>query len=125
MLAIGGLLGLGLVFGTGASSSESTDTTKSPVRLEGFVNSSYVTGYKTEQYEWRVTAVDNVIVKDLIINRGQKECKTTYAYPLDNFRERELKFGEMLKFASSKVFCNPLEVKVVTNKGDWVFDMTK
>lgn len=122
MLALGGLLGLGLVFGSFASSNETQDVAKAPVRFEGFVVSHYVGMDEYKGLRWRVTAVDDVVVKDLIINRGNQGCDIIERA---HFRPAEMHYGDTLTLSSPKNHCNPIEAKVVTNKGDWVFDLTK
>lgn len=74
-----------------------------------------------------VVALDNVIVKDIIINRGNCTLSVKQLGLFSNQFPAKLSYGETSTASiSGKTFMDPckniLEVEVVTDKGNWMIN---
>ena len=83
-----------------------------PVKIETFDKVNSIFGIK--YVEVTVTGIaDEVVVEDIIVNRGNCKRETVFAK-----LPKKLKFGESVSptFAAP---CIASEVSVITNDGDW------
>ena len=69
----------------------------------------------TKQYDLATvvltSTVDNLTIKDLIINKGH--CTTV---PIAKYFPRKLKYSEQFKMPYQ---CNLIRIDIKTNQGDW------
>lgn len=98
--------------------------TQSPIQIELY---DEITRSGTELNLIDVVALDNVIVKDIIINRGNCTLAIKQLGLFSNQFPAKLSYGETSTVAiSGKTFMdsckNILEVEVVTDKGNWMIN---
>lgn len=128
-IALAAVLGVGLlssIFGHAGSNNEQDIANESPVELYVAPQFECFSGGNCVNfYNWTITALDNdVVIKDFVVNRGN--CKPRIGMG-DRYRTQRLNYSDVLEFRvisnDTMSKCNPLEAKVVTNKGTWTFDM--
>lgn len=94
---------------------------------EAPIEISVYTEISNKGFESRVVdviALDDIIIKDIIVNRGNCTLAIKQVGIFDMQFPAKLSYGETSTVAvTGKTFMEPcknvLEVKVVTNKGDW------
>ena len=62
---------------------------------------------------------DNVVVKDIIVNRGKCKIENVDFLSKEPLLPKKLKFGESVSVSFSGP-CEASEVEVVTNTGSWI-----
>lgn len=77
-----------------------------------------------EVYTWTITSLeDDLLVKDVIINRGRCYINTSKSGRGEN---KLMNYSDVWSFNTSTDplyrRCKPLEAKVETNKGTWTFN---
>lgn len=88
-----------------------------PVKIEAYNKINEIWGIKYVQV--KVSAiVDEVIVNDVIVNRGNCKIENKNFITGKAIIPKSLKFGESVSVSFSGP-CEASQVEVVTDKGDW------
>ena len=87
---------------------------KSPIKIQTKIHTTYWDSMAFKVPQITITAVDDVTIKDVIVNNGNG-CPVSRSRPT---LPATLKYGDrVIRIYTAK--CNVMKVEVVTNKGNW------